>query len=74
MIYLSLGDEKRAGCGSDVPKIIKQTLISLKLDHVSVITHGLKLLEALVTIHASIYIPDLPMLFTRLQVYADRFL
>lgn len=71
MIYSELDERKRLDCTLDIQKIIKQTLISLKLNYTNVVLQGIKLLESIAVHHSSIFLQELPIIFAQLKVSSD---
>lgn len=68
LVYSSIPHSKRLRFSRDIPKIVKQTLHSLKLDDLAVIVNGLLLLEMLAEDHATEFVPDLSLVFPAIQV------
>jgi hypothetical protein len=68
LVYSSIAPAKRLRYTKDVPKVVKQTLHSLKLDDLAVTVNGLQLLEVVAEDHATEFVPDLSLVFPAIQV------
>lgn len=71
LMYVSLNENEKNKASSDVSKITRQTLSTLRFETTAVIVNSLKLLEALASDHANEFIPDLGTIFPRIQRYMD---
>jgi hypothetical protein len=67
-IYESFDENKKRECGRDVQSVVQQTLVSLKMDSLSVALNGLKLLELISSTHAPEFLSSLDDIFPVLLV------
>jgi hypothetical protein len=67
-IYLSLSTSKRLECGGDIPTILRQIFLNLRNEDVATTICGLKLLKVLAMDHPNHFVPELSVLFPRIQV------